>query len=284
MRRASVRRGRAVESKRAMSDDSNRRTLGIESVGQRPGGPSRTERIRDLMNQAAEADEQAAAAVPIQRPALTPKAQPTAALFAAARLAAGNRLRGPLRLADDQKAYSQRASAVNLYGARDAEVEATGNPWKVIDCAWMFPVLFSPEAATQQPFVPDQAAQTPHGLLFEVGVGPKGAAEPAQRRAVLVDAQGKLKGAQCHSTDELRRLLPLTVASLCQDAFGEGPSPKFELGAVRQGQHSAFEVEFKRGGSTWVPVNNFGLYAPQGDSARAHFDPARYLRDEFLAR
>jgi ribosomal protein S18 len=66
-----------------------------------------------------------------------------------------------------------------------------GNPWKVIPFGDVLPGLFD-EVKDSRPVVPERAVQTPHGQLFELGLAPKGSDAPTQRRAVLVNEQGKL--------------------------------------------------------------------------------------------
>jgi hypothetical protein len=180
-------------------------------------------------------------------------------------------------------AYAKaQASTQALFGGPDIEV--TGNPWKVIPFGDVLPGLFDTEQplANYEPVVPEQAVKTEQGLLFELGLKDKSGEGPVQKRAVLVDAQGRLAGAECRTPQQVQKLLTAAPWLLPSSAAGKDASWR-----VAQGQGSAFTLQVDRSsgrGRTTeaLPLNNFARAA---DARGKSVDllVAQYFLDRFDA-
>lgn len=176
--------------------------------------------------------------------------------------------------------YAQlQRSASALFGA-PSELEITGNPWKVISFADALPGLFD-EVGDAEVKVPENAVQTEHGALFEVGLSPKGADAPKEKRAVLVNAQGQLAGAECKTPKDATRLLATAKWLLPVEATEAGATWK-----VSEGRDSAFTLELSRGAgkasrAEFFALDNFGRVTTSG--RRSDLDVASYFLDRFEA-
>ncbi len=170
-------------------------------------------------------------------------------------------------------------SAASLFG-NSSDIEVKGNPWKVIPFGDVLPGLFD-EVKDSQPVVPEKAVQTPHGQLFELGLAPKGSDAPTQKRAVLVNEQGKLAGAECKSSQDATRLLSAAKWLLPEAALSQGASWK-----VTAGTDSAFSLELTRGAgkaksTERLSLDNFGRLTTLG--RKNDVDVASYFLDRFDA-
>ena len=170
-------------------------------------------------------------------------------------------------------------STQSLFGGSD-DVEVRGNPWKVISFNDSLPALFD-DVKGATPKVPEQAVQTEHGALFEVGLTPKGAEAPTQKRAVLLNAEGKLAGAECKTPQDATRLLTNAKWLLPEAATQADTSWK-----VSAGVDSAFTLELARGvgkarSTERLPLDNFGRLATQG--RKSDLVVASYFLDRFDA-
>lgn len=166
-----------------------------------------------------------------------------------------------------------------LFGGSN-DVEVLGNPWKVISFNDSLPALFD-DVKDATPTVPEKAVQTEHGALFEMGLTPKGADAPTQKRAVLLNAQGKLAGAECKTPQDATRLLSNAKWLLPEAATKKDTSWK-----VSAGVDSAFTLELDRGvGKTRsterLSLDNFGRLTTQG--RKSDIVVASYFLDRFDA-
>jgi len=166
-----------------------------------------------------------------------------------------------------------------LFGGSD-DLKVRGNPWKVISFNDAVGALFD-DVKDATPTVPEKAVQTEHGALFEMGLTPKGAEAPTQKRAVLVNAQGKLAGAECKTPQDATRLLSNAKWLLPEAATRAGTSWK-----VSAGVDSAFTLELDRGvgkarSTERLSLDNFGRLTTQG--RKADIVVASYFLDRFDA-
>jgi hypothetical protein len=179
--------------------------------------------------------------------------------------------------ATDTIGYSKAQQTTQaLFGGSD-DIEVLGNPWKVIPFGEAMAGLFESGVEMGAPVVPNKAVKTEWGSLFEIGMSGPTAGSPMQKRAVLVDGQGKLSGAECRTPQELTRLFSHASWLLPAAASTKGTSWKVSVGA-----NSAFTLEFERKVGTSksverVPLNNFGL------AARSDVVVANYYLDRFDA-
>ncbi|MER2564239.1 MAG: hypothetical protein ABTQ32_26145 [Myxococcaceae bacterium] len=166
-----------------------------------------------------------------------------------------------------------------LFGG-STDIEVLGNPWKVIPFGDSLPALFD-DVKDGTVNVPEKAVQTEFGALFELGLTPKGAEKPTQKRAVLVNAQGTLAGAECKTPQDATRLLSTAKWLLPESATKKDTSWK-----VTAGIDSAFTLELERGvGKTRsterLGLDNFGRVTTQG--RKADITVANYFLDRFDA-
>jgi hypothetical protein len=188
---------------------------------------------------------------------------------------------------DDHAAFARaQSSAQSLFGGNTPELVLAGNPWKIINFGdGTVTTLFDVEpdkVSAFEPQVPPKALQTEHGFLFEMALKPKanGSGEPVQKRAVLVDGQGKLLGAECRTPGDAERLLRGAPWVLPQAAIQ--PSERW---AVAKGTLSAFEVNVSRAGGTRDTyfLNNFGQSIDPKSGRGININLANYFRDGFDA-
>lgn len=175
-------------------------------------------------------------------------------------------------------AKMQRSAQALFGGSTDLEVK--GNPWKVIPFGDVLPALFD-DVNGAKPALPEKAVQTEHGQLFEVGLKKSDAEPVVQKRAVLVNPQGQLVGAQCHSPADATRLLSKAPWLLPEAARGKDAS-----WSVSPGRDSAFTLELSRGAgkarsTERLSLDNFGRLTTQG--RRGDLDLANYFLDRFEA-
>lgn len=166
-----------------------------------------------------------------------------------------------------------------LFGGSN-DIEVLGNPWKVIPFGDSLPALFD-DVKDAKASVPDKAVKHDDGALFELGLTPKGAEKPTQKRAVLVNAQGKLAGAECRTPQDATRLL-----STAKWLLPEAATKKDTSWRVSAGVDSAFTLELERGaGKTKaterLPLDNFGRITTQG--RKSDIVVANYFLDRFDA-
>ncbi|GMU59177.1 MAG: hypothetical protein AMXMBFR34_09400 [Myxococcaceae bacterium] len=181
-------------------------------------------------------------------------------------------------------AYAKvQASAQALFGG-STDIEVTGNPWKVIPFGDVLPGLFDTDKplAQYEPVVPEKAVKTGQGLLFELGLKEKGGDGAVQKRAVLVDAQGKLAGAECRTPQQAQKLLTAAPWLLPASVGGKDTSWR-----VTAGQDSAFTLQVDRSNGRGrtaeaLPLNNF---ARPADARGKSVDllVAQYFLDRFDA-
>ena len=259
-------------------------------VGQeQPRTPAdRVRQIQELL-QAAEAQQaQPAAPKPVATPAAAaPHTAQPAHVPAAFDVAQVNPVREALAAKTspaEAAAYAKaQASAGALFGSAN-DLEIVGNPWKIIPFGDSLPAVFEPKKplASYEPVVPEKAVKTEQGLLFELGLREKAApVAPAEKRAVLVDAQGRLAGAECKTPQDVQRLF--THASwLLPPAVTKGATWRVEAG---KDSKFALHVDRPSGrGRTaeLVPLNNFAR--PADSRGRSvDLDLASYFLDRFDA-
>lgn len=277
-----------------MADDQQQKRAQPITLNDRPSTADRVRQIQEMQSrmevQSAPPAKPAAAPETARKPAAPSPAQVTTAFDVGAVRAVGNDLRGEHVQSKDPSIYAKaQVDAAKLFGPGNG-VELTGNPWKVIDFSPHLPALFEPPKplAEYEARVPDEAAQTDQGLLFQVSLQPKDAKEPVLTRAVLTSGNGQLAGAECKNSGELSGLLsraPALAQQIFMSAFGgvppQGSSPK--ILNVAPGRRAAFDVTVGQGSDVrTVPVNNFGRPVPPGvDGARANLIVANYLVDRF---
>ena len=166
-----------------------------------------------------------------------------------------------------------------LFGGSN-DVEVLGNPWKTISFNDSLPALFD-DVKDATPTVPEKAVKTEHGALFELGLTGKGTEAPTQKRAVLLNAQGKLAGAECKTPQDATRLL-----SNAKWLLPEAATKKDTSWTVSAGVDSAFTLELARGAgkarsTERLPLDNFGRLATQG--RKSDIVVASYFLDRFDA-
>jgi hypothetical protein len=204
----------------------------------------------------------------------------------------------------DQAAYASAQKDVNaLFGPKGDDVEVKGNPWKIIpfgppqDVAQLFDLK---KPLAEYDFkMPANVVKIKEGNLFQVTAEPKNkGSEPAQKKAVVVDDGGRLKGAEFKSKGSLEKALaqiPSFAQGLFQTVFGEGvlkDDPKqHRIKSIEVGKKSAYEVKLERKNDLdgkWktetVTLNNFGMRVPPSQDPRRHdINVAMYYLDRFQA-
>ena len=110
---------------------------------------------------------------------------------------------------------------------------------------------------------------------------PRISKKPTQKRAVLVNGQGRLAGAECKTPQDATRLLSTAKWLLPESATKKDTSWK-----VTAGVDSAFTLELERGvGKTRsterLGLDNFGRVTTQG--RKADITVANYFLDRFDA-
>jgi hypothetical protein len=177
-------------------------------------------------------------------------------------------------------AYAKLQRSTQALFGGSTDIEVLGNPWKVIPFGDSLPALFD-DVKDATPNVPEKAVQTEHGALFELGLTPKGSPAPTQKRAVLLNAQGALAGAECRTPQDVARLF--TGAKWL---LPEGATKKDTTWRVTAGTDSAFTLELERGAgkvksTERVGLNNFGQLATNGK--KSDIIVANYFLDRFDA-
>src|SRR5205807_3174434 len=133
--------------------------------------------------------------------------------------------------------------------------------------------------------LPPNVVKIKEGNLFNVTAEPKTkGSEPEQRKAVVVDDGGRLKGAEFKNKNALEKALaqiPSFAQGLFQSVFGAGvlkDQPKnLRVSSVETGKKSAYEVKLERKNELdgkWktetVTLNNFGMKVPASNDKRRH--------------
>jgi hypothetical protein len=172
-----------------------------------------------------------------------------------------------------------QGTAQSVFGNSN-DIEVLGNPWKVISFSDALPALFE-DVRDAAVTVPEKAVRTEHGALFEMGLTPKGAEAPTQKRAVLVNALGKLAGAECLTPHDATRLL-----SHAKWLLPEAATRQNTTWTVSPGVDSAFTLELNhRGGKVRsierLSLDNFGRITTRG--RRSDIIVANYFLDRFEA-
>lgn len=258
-------------------------------IGQEaPKSPADRVRLIQEMQRAAEAAA-AQPAAPIATPApaaqvMGPKAtaMPSAVndVYGVQKLNAIAEALANKTTAKEANAYARaQQSTSSLFGG-STDVEVLGNPWKVISFNDVFPALFD-EVGEANAKVPEKAVKAEGGALFEVGMQPKGSQTVSAKRAVLVDGQGKLLGAECKTPQDAQRLLQ-NAQHLLPDSV-KRPNTSWKVTA---GVNSAFTLEIERGAgkvkaSERLTLDNFGRVTTQG--RRSDIVVANYFLDRFEA-
>jgi hypothetical protein len=204
----------------------------------------------------------------------------------------------------DQAAYASAQKDVNaLFGPKGDDVEVKGNPWKIIPFGppqEVAPLFDLKKPVAEYEFkLPQNVVKIKEGNLFNVTVEPKTkGAEPAQKKAVVVDDQGRLKGAEFKSKSALEKALaqiPSFAQSVFVSVFGDGvikDQPKnLRVVSVETGKKSAYEAKLERKNeldgkwkSETVTLNNFGMKVPPSQDKRRHdINVAMYYLDRFQA-
>jgi hypothetical protein len=257
-------------------------------IGQEaPKSPADRVRLIQEMQRAAEV--QAARPSAPQAPAQPQVAQPLQGLtvadgFTVAQVNAVQRALQAKPSSTEVNAYAKvQASAQALFGG-STDIEVTGNPWKVIPFGEVLPGLFDTDRplSNYEPVVPEKAVKTDQGLLFEVGLKEKGGDGAVHKRAVLVDAQGKLAGAECRTPKQVQQLFSAAPWLLPPAASGKDTRWR-----VTAGQDSAFTLEVDRSSTRGrtteaVPLNNFARPADARGRTRDLW-VAQYFLDRFEA-
>lgn len=200
----------------------------------------------------------------------------------------------PAAFRADQHGYASRqVSARELFGGSNPELLLVGNPWKIINfgdpnaAAALFDLDGPP--TDHQLVVPESAVSTPLGLLFEVGVAPRGLAPAAaaealtQKRAVLLDAQGRVTGAECRSARDAERLLAGTRWNL--PGAAREPEAKWSVEVAPGGAAYPYQLTVARPGQAAqrLAVNNLGQLVDPARGRPALVDLTGYWRDGFEA-
>lgn len=267
-----------------MSDDQSKRAQQV-TLNERPSTTDRVKQVQQL--QRAMETQQARPAEKTVRTTAANAPRQAVKVFDVAdvRRAGGEKL-GLNKVTTDPTVYARaQVDPAKLFGGEQLP-ELVGNPWKVISFETMLPVVFDTPKPIEQysAKLPDQAAKTDQGLLFNVTLEPKAKGDKTIQRAVLTNDKGDLKGAECRNAGELNKLLTRSSSILDQlfaSAFGDGSGAK--LVNVQSSRKSAFEVTVQRNDEVkTVPVNNFGLPIPAGmDPQDANILVANYFRDSF---
>lgn len=243
-----------------------------------PKSPADRVRLIQEMQRMQEASQVQQAPVTAQPLAATPAGVPDA--FAVKQVnAVAQALAAKTTPAEAATFAKLQKSTQALFGGSN-DVEVVGNPWKVISFNDSLPALFD-DVKDATPTVPEKAVQTEHGALFEMGLTPKGAEAPTQKRAVLLNAQGKLAGAECKTAQDATRLLSNAKWLLPEAATKKDTSWK-----VSAGVDSAFTLELNRDvGKTRsterLSLDNFGRLTTQG--RKSDIVVASYFLDRFDA-
>lgn len=254
-------------------------------VGQEtPKSPAdRVRLIQELQRQAEAAPAHAAPAQATQAPAVAAPLTQTAAVpdaFAVRQVNAVAQALAAKTTPTEAATYAKlQRSAQALFGG-STDIEVLGNPWKVIPFGDALPALFD-DVKDATATVPEKAVKTEGGALFELGLTPKGATAPTQKRAVLVNAEGRLAGAHCATPQDATRLLSHAKWLLPEAATKQGTAWK-----VSAGTDSAFTLELERGvgkarSTERLGLDNFGRLTTTG--RRADLDVANYFLDRFDA-
>lgn len=266
-----------------MDQNDNRKTA---PVGQEiPKTPADRVRLIQEMQRAAEAQplqqqqQVVAQQVATQQQAGQPTGVPDA--FAVKQINAIQQALANKTTATEAQTYSKlQQSTGALFGGGSTDIEILGNPWKVIPFGDSLPALFD-DVKDSQAKLPEKAVKTEHGALFEVGLMPKGSETPSAKRAVLVNGQGKLAGAECKTPQDVARLFTNAKHLLPDTATRANTSWK-----VTAGVDSAFTLELERGAGAVksterLALNNFGQLTNQGK--KGNIIVANYFLDRFDA-
>lgn len=196
-----------------------------------------------------------------------------------------------------QKDYAAvQVSVDKLFGA-DPELAIIAPPWKVLDFGPpQFQALLDTPAPLAEPSFEssNQAVQLKQGNLVQLAATGNAPGSERQTRLVLLDDEGKIKGAQFKDERGLARALkevPQYAQSLLRSVFGEAakvPS-NFRVLDVKRGQQSSYEVSIeqrnpvdgKRQEKT-VLLNNFGLKVPPSSNDPHRFDLAVAAYTQYL--
>ena len=274
---------------------------GVQSIGPSEAKTplERASQIQELQRQQEALDTQAPSA-----PAEVHQAQPAAQI---ARPQAVFELQAPAQLPKstpnpvEQAAYAGAQKGVHeLFGAKGADIEVTGNVWKTISFNDIVPGLLdlTKPLAEYDVKVPEKAVKLKEGQLFTFSATPKSGGEP-KKLAALVDARGELKGAEFKDTTALQRALekiPSFALPMFASLFGESAKtaePRhLRIANVSTRKASAYEVVLERRNELtgiWakgsLTLNNFGLKVPPSPSEPRRHDlvVANYFLDRFSA-
>jgi hypothetical protein len=200
------------------------------------------------------------------------------------------------------QAYAKAQAPVQSLFNPEGQIEITGNPWKVIPFGDVLPgiVDLKKPLAEYNVKVPNDAFKLPQGNLFQITLSPKsqGKGEEPIKKPVLVDSNGKFKGAEFKSEAQVQKALgtiPSFASALFEAVFGEGvlkDEPRnLKMGEVRLSSKAAFEVTVERKNELtgkWktevATLNNFGMKVPaSSDPKRFDIVVANYFKDGFTA-
>lgn len=244
---------------------------------------SPADRVRQIqeMQQLMEAQSVHEAPAPVQAQAAAQAQQPARVPdgFRANAVNAVQQALAPKTSPAEAAAYAKaQASTRALFGA-STDVEVSGNPWKIIPFGDVLPGLFetAKPLAEYEPVVPEKAVKTEQGLLFELGLKEKKGEAPVQKRAVLVDAQGRLAGAECRTPEQAQRLL--ASAPWLLPASASEPKSSWRVA----GSPNGLSLQVTRGRATEsVPLNNFARAEVRGGKP-VDIVVAQYFLDRFDA-
>jgi hypothetical protein len=288
-----------------MSNDQNQKPAAPIAPAQAKTPLERARQIQEMQRaMESQAPQQATQAAPTQAahaPETAERVQQTHEVFEAKPVSPADQA-AKAQPAEIQAYAKAQAPVQALFGPKGGEVEITGNPWKVIPFGDVLPGLVD----LKKPLndynvkVPDTAFKLKEGNLFQITLSAKNQAsgETPIKKPVLVDNNGKLKGAEFTNKDQLSKALatiPSFASALFEAVFGDGvlkDEPKnLKLGEVKVGARSAFEVTVERKNEftgKWktevATLNNFGLKVPaSADPKRFNINVADYFKDGFTA-
>ena len=207
--------------------------------GQKPAAPisraeartplERARQIQEMQRQMdTQAPQQATQAVPTQQaqaPETVERLQQTHEVFEAKPVTPADQA-AKAQPAEIQ-AYAKAQAPVQSLFNPEGQIEITGNPWKIIPFGDVIPgiVDLKKPLSEYNVKVPNDAFKLPQGNLFQITLTPKNQAKGEEpiKKPVLVDGNGRFKGAEFKSEGQVQKALATipTVASALFEAVLE---------------------------------------------------------------